>query len=108
MRVARPSRINSRPVANGSRVPACPTLPPRSRLISATTSWEVTPAGLSTSSPRAGVGSLSANLRLELRVDLGDQELDDLLVGQVGAETRCAAMTAPAMDAGDGGDVDPS
>src|SRR6266545_5247123 len=102
-------RTISSPVANGSSVPAWPTLPPLSRLTSATTSWDVIPAGLSTSSPRAGVGSPPFIERsgLELGLDLPDQELHDLLVGEIGAEPRRAAMATAAVDPGDGRDVDP-
>ena len=47
--MARPISTSSSPVANGSSVPACPTFTPRPsrRRIAATTSWDVTPAGLS-------------------------------------------------------------
>src|SRR5690349_18417831 len=48
-RVARLTPMISTPVAIGSRVPPCPTRRVRaSLLIRATTSWEVIPAGLST------------------------------------------------------------
>src|SRR4051812_17864434 len=48
--VARPTRISSTPVANGSSVPAWPTLVPRgsNRFTIATTRAEESPGGLST------------------------------------------------------------
>ena len=47
--MARPSPTSSTPVASGSRVPACPTRRcPKIRRQRATTSWEVQPASLST------------------------------------------------------------
>ena len=49
--VARPTSTTRRPVAKGSSVPVCPTARvPSSRRTRWTTSWEVSPAGLSTSS----------------------------------------------------------
>src|SRR5579863_10010043 len=64
MRVARPTMISSSPVANGSSVPAWPVLtPPSARRTEATTSCEVTPAGLSISSTPSTEAS-SRNLPL--------------------------------------------
>src|SRR3974390_3494576 len=49
MRVNRPNPTSRTPVASGSRVPACPTRRwPKMRRQRDTTSWEVQPASLST------------------------------------------------------------
>src|ERR1700733_8110893 len=54
-RVAFSTPTTSTPVAMGSRVPACPTRRvPASRRIRATTSWEVMPPGLSTTTSPLG------------------------------------------------------
>ena len=63
-RVARPTSTSSRPVANGSSVPACPTFVPRGseRRTSATTSCEVTPAGFARrSTPSMGVAQAAGS-----------------------------------------------
>ena len=57
MRVARPTSTSSRPVANGSSVPAWPTRRPRcSRRTAATMSCDVLPAGLSMSRTPSDTG----------------------------------------------------
>ena len=99
-RVARPTSTSSRPVANGSSVPACPTFVLRgnSRRTAATTSWEVLPAGLSTGSPRSTGASISGS---EL---VGDQgaDLGHQLVGrELGRGARRLAVSAAAQRAGD-------
>src|SRR5215204_2486194 len=104
----RPRRTISSPVANGSSVPAWPPLASLARRRRATTSCEVTPAGLSTSSTAAAVrtGSLTAVGSAELNGDLGAQELDQLGVGEVGAEAGGTPVSAAAVHAGDRRDVD--
>src|SRR5689334_20163286 len=56
-RVAFPMQQINTPVANGSRVPACPTLlVPAARLTRATTSCDVMPSGLSMiKQPKEGI-----------------------------------------------------
>jgi hypothetical protein len=55
--VARPTPRTSNPVAIGSSVPACPTFRvPSDRRTTSTTSWEVIPDGLSTSTSPSGAG----------------------------------------------------
>ena len=63
----RPSRTISRPVANGSSVPAWPTLHAVRALARATTSCEVTPAGLSTSRRARAAGVSRAGPRPRAR-----------------------------------------
>src|SRR3954468_15737780 len=85
-RVARPSSSTSRPVANGSRVPRCPMLrSPKILRTCWTTSWEVMPAGLSTSSrPSTGapasegrsVLGAATSGRGVLLLDVGEERLD--------------------------------
>src|SRR5581483_151099 len=131
--VARPSNTNNNPVANGSSVPAWPTLTPRGnpRRTRATTSCEVGPAGLSTrrtpsrakprpegsfrggSSPGGSLprppGSVIALLRRrggQLRRDLLAQEGHELVVGQLGREAGRLPVTAAAARARDGRHVD--
>src|SRR3954468_11381574 len=96
-RVARPTSTSSSPVANGSSVPACPTLTPRPsrRRTKATTSWEVTPAGLSTRRTPS-----------ELPGNLGPQELDQLGIAELGRDPRRPPVPAAAGGAGDARDVD--
>src|SRR4051794_9085047 len=86
-RVPRPTPMISSPVANGSSVPACPTLTPfpSRRRIWATTSCEVMPAGLSTSS-----------IPSELGGKLLTDELDELVELEVRGEPGGAAMAAAA------------
>src|ERR1700748_1422771 len=97
-RVARPTSTSSNPVANGSRVPAWPTLVPRGsvRRIRATTSCEVTPAGLSTSNTPSS----------ELLCNLRAQELDQRGEVEVGGEPGGAPVSAAAARARDPGHVD--
>src|SRR3954467_11364648 len=99
-RVARPTSTSSRPVANGSSVPAGPTRVPRGnvRRIRATTSCEVTPAGLSARiTPSATLAWRLASLGvpagrldpppvLELLCNLRAQELDQRGEIEVGGE----------------------
>src|SRR6185437_13279456 len=75
-RVARPSRRTSNPVANGSRVPRWPMLrSPYTRRAMSTTSCEVIPAGLSTSS-RPDVSPSSPFTVRIFRLDLCQERLD--------------------------------
>src|SRR4051812_38530726 len=107
-RVARPSRTSRTPVANGSSVPAWPTLtalrPPRSRRMRATTSCDVTPAGLSTTRTPDVPASTPASL-IELRGDLAAQEGHELVVGQLRGEARRLPVPAATARAGDDADV---
>src|SRR5205085_6394773 len=83
-RVPRPTRMTSNPVANGSKVPACPTrCDPATRRTIATTSCDVTPGGLSTSSkPPASVVGVSIGKRWNGSLfDLGEETLDVRRVG---------------------------
>src|SRR5581483_9517166 len=111
---SRPTRTISSPVANGSSVPAWPVLAPRSLRTRATTSWEVAPRGLSTSSTPGPGGSavtrdeLATAPGLELRLDLGAEDLDQLRVREVGGESGGPRVAAPAVLAGDLGHVDPA
>src|SRR6185312_7983971 len=67
-RVARPTRRTSKPVANGSSVPPCPTRRTgRARRAMATTSCDVMPAGLSTRTNPSIVGILIARRRIDGR-----------------------------------------
>src|SRR5215210_4450946 len=124
VRVARPTRISRRPVANGSRVPAWPTRarPGSSRRTAATRACEVLPAGLSTrmTPPPAPAGWALAGTRplpalgpsrpldrLRLGGYLRAQEADQLVPGHRGGEARRLAMTPAAAGARDPRDVDP-
>src|SRR5919112_2788871 len=88
-RVARPTRTSSRPVANGSSVPAWPTrrrgLDPSCRRTAATMSCEVLPAGLSTSrspSCAAGGGSPgSSDVLLDLDRHAVREDRDGVVLG---------------------------
>ena len=81
-RVAVPTSKSRSPLANGSSVPAWPVLtPPSARRTAATTSCEVMPTGLSTSSTPS-MGLLGERLRgVQLRRDLRAQEGDQLVHG---------------------------
>src|SRR3954469_24277200 len=102
-RRARPTSTSSRPVANGSSVPACPALrTARARRVASVRSCEVLPAGLSTrTSP-----STEGRRYLQLGGDLLAQERDELVLGELGGEAGRAAMAAAAAGAGDGRHVD--
>src|SRR5919106_482612 len=102
-RVALPTRTRSRPVANGSSVPACPTFVPRGsdRRTSATTSCEVTPAGLARSRTPEGTKSVGQLLADELA-----QPLHELRVRQRSREARSLRVPAAPELAGDAGHVD--
>src|SRR5690349_17232574 len=116
--VARPRSTISRPVANGSRVPAWPVLtPPSARRTLATTSWELIPRGLSISRTPSTApaparplgdrfGGLAAGKGVALRLDLRAQELDQGLEAEVGREARGARVPASALCAGDDRHVD--
>src|SRR5262245_53168956 len=99
MRVPRPTPMISRPAANGSSVPACPPLNPlpSRRRIRATTSCDVTPAGLSTKRIPSGN---------ELLGHLLAQELHQLVELELGGEARGATVASAAQGAGDHGHVD--
>src|SRR3954471_11188649 len=96
-RRARPTSTSSRPVANGSSVPAWPALrTPSARRVASVRSCEVLPAGLSTrTSPSTEA------LRLQLGGDLLAQEGDELVLGELGGEAGGAAMAPAAAGAGD-------
>src|SRR5688572_1780836 len=74
---------------------------PRSRRTSATTSWEVTQAGLSQSRTSAGPGSSP----LELPADPLTEQLDELRVGEIGRKPRRALVAAAAVLTRDRRDV---
>src|SRR5688572_13606668 len=95
-RVALPNATRSSPVAKGSSVPVWPAFtPPRARRTIATTSWELTPAGLSTSNTpsRFAVG-IFAQL---VGADLLQQRVDARGVGDavVIAEIEFRCDTQP-------------
>ena len=72
-RVARPRPTRSTPVASGSSVPACPTRRwPKIRRHRATTSWDVHPASLSTTTSPV-TGSAPAGLIVGRRVRRRDR-----------------------------------
>src|SRR5690242_13002781 len=103
-RVPRPTRTTRRPVANGSSVPVCPTrCDPTTRRTIATTSCDVTPGGLSTSSkpPTSVVGVSIGRRRNGPLFDLREEILDvrgvgDALVrleGDFGREPQAQRLT---------------
>src|SRR3954451_21356980 len=110
-RVAWPTNTSSRPVANGSSVPACPTFAPCAIGIDrtcSTTSCEVKPAGFATSStplrrPPAMTRRRVPSRRraLELSGDLGANELDQLVPALGAGEAGCLAMAPATLLAGD-------
>src|SRR3954454_16644690 len=104
-----PSRSRRSPVANGSSVPAWPVFCLRSRRTRATMSWDVTPASLSTSrTPGSGASAVTPRtLRgAQLRLDLGAEDVKELLVREVCGEAGCAVMPSATMPLSDRGDVD--
>src|SRR3954470_23582839 len=104
----RPSRISSRPVANGSSVPACPVFCPCSRRARATASCEVIPAGLSTRSTPGSEGSAVIPAPLgetRLSLPLGAEHLEELFRREIGREPARPPVAAAAMCLGDGGYV---
>src|SRR4051794_6329275 len=111
MRVARPASTSSSPVANGSSVPAWPTFTPfpSRRRRRATTSCDVTPAGLSTRktpSTLTGAAASPGPPRSELLGKLLAQEGDELRELELGREAGRAAVPAAAARARDPRDVD--
>src|SRR3954470_10352856 len=70
-RVALPTPTSSTPVASGSKVPAWPTWRSSNRLRNIpTTSWLVTPAGLSTTARPCVVGGLRRAIAVGVRLDV--------------------------------------
>src|SRR3954447_2185965 len=105
-----PSRSRRRPVANGSSVPAWPVFCLRSRRTRATMSCDVTPASLSTSrTPGSGASAVTPRtLRgTQLRLDLGAEDVKELVVREVCGEARGTVMPSAAVLLSDRGDVDP-
>src|SRR5262249_34922818 len=92
--VALPDNTSSRPVANGSRVPACPVRAPVTLRIWATMAKDEGPPGLSTSATPAGSSARGGTLGEEAFADL----LDDLPQRQIRGEAGGLAM-APAAEA---------
>src|SRR3954466_3194414 len=106
---SRTSSTRSRPVANGSSVPAWPVFCPRSRRTRATTSWEVMPACLSASSTPGSAASavMPRTLRrAQLRLHLGAEDLQELVVRLVGREAGGTRVAAAPVALSDRGDVD--
>src|SRR5450759_3431262 len=121
--VARPTSTSNSPVANGSSVPAWPVrMPPNERRTAATTSWEVSPAGLSIKrTPSIGRGQpvgwadgssgerrsrVPVGRDVQLRGDGGAQERDQLIQLERGREDRRAAVPAAPLRSGDDRYVD--
>src|SRR5215213_485896 len=96
-RVARPTRISRRPVANGSSVPACPTFVRlgSERRTSATTSCDVTPAGFA----RSSTPSTEKLRSRELLAHVPAQLVDQLRVGHGGREAGRLGVPATAEGA---------
>src|SRR6478672_3270026 len=121
MRRPRPTRTRTRPVANGSSVPACPARrSPRPRRTRTTRSWDVLPAGLSARTrPSIGRRMMAARSRgvraagrwrraagLQLGGDLLAEEGQELLVAEARGEPGRLAVPAAPGGARDERDVD--
>src|SRR5581483_6056463 len=100
--VALPDNTSSRPLANGSSVPACPVRAFVTRRIWATTANDDGPTGLSTSATPAGSSARGGTLR---EVSLTN-ERGDLVDRRLAREPGRLPMAAAAERAGDRRDVE--
>src|SRR5438132_10892717 len=99
--VAAPDNKSSRPVANGSSVPAWPVRAPVRCRTPATIANEDGPAGLSTR-----IRPLGLRPRGGTREELALDEIGDLLDRIVAREARCLAVTAAPRLARDRGNIE--